>query len=426
MMRANNLGLNPAHQSENLTWYRRAPWLILVTGFFFALMVAALLFMTLMQPPLNEMGALISTLAFTSLISLGLGYILYKRGWARSVSLLRTLSITYIWAALLTIFNVGILQQQMFVSRHDLILGGVLLLFAVIIATTFGIFVSASVTDDLRQISNSAQHLAEGDLSARVVVNGRDEVAQVGYAFNEMADQLQQVDKQRAELDRLRRDLIAWASHDLRTPLTSIRVRVEALNDGFVEDAVSQQRYYRDILNDVMALNNLIDDLLELAQLEAGGIQLEMTLLSLRDLLSDSQDRFHLQAEKRNITMQVEVGKEVDPVRLNATKISRVLDNLLSNALRHTPEGGEIFTSVKRSGQEVQLVVEDSGPGFDENDIPRLFEQFYRGEQARSRATGGAGLGLAIAKGIVEAHNGRIWAENGSNGGARVGFVIPG
>ncbi len=148
-----------------------------------ALAVAALLFMTLMQPPLAEMRALISTLAFTSLLSLGLGYVLYKRGWARSVSLLRTLSMTYIWAALLTLFNVGILQQQMFVSRHDLILGGVLLLFAVIIATTFGIFVSASVTDDLRQISNSAQRLAEGDLTVRVVVNGRDEVAQVGQCL---------------------------------------------------------------------------------------------------------------------------------------------------------------------------------------------------------------------------------------------------
>jgi signal transduction histidine kinase len=425
-MNVNNMELNPGLQAENTTWYRRAPWLILVTGFVLALMVAALLFMILMQPPMVEMRALISTLAFTSLLSLGLGYVLYKRGWARSVSLQRTLSMTYLWAALLTLFNVGILQQQMFVSRHDLILGGVLLLFAVIIATTFGIFVSASVTDDLRQISNSAQRLAEGDLTARAIVSGRDEVAQVGRAFNEMADQLQQVEKERAEVDRLRRDLIAWASHDLRTPLTSIRVRVEALNDGIVEDAASQQRYYSDILSDVVALNNLIDDLLELAQLDAGGMHLEMTLLSLRDLLSDSQDRFRLLAAKRNITMSTEVGKEVDPVRINATKVGRVIDNLLSNALRHTPEGGQILTTVERRGEEVQLVVEDNGPGFDMGDLPRLFEQFYRGEQARSRATGGAGLGLAIAKGIIEAHNGRIWAENRPDGGARVGFIIPG
>ncbi len=131
-------------QSSRSNWYRRAPWFILVTGVVVALAVTALLFMTLMQPPLAEMRALISTLALTSLLSLGLGYLLYRRGWARSTSLLWTLIMTYAWAALLTLFNVGILQRQMFVSQHDLILSGVLLLFAAIIAITFGIFVSSN------------------------------------------------------------------------------------------------------------------------------------------------------------------------------------------------------------------------------------------------------------------------------------------
>ena len=412
-------------QTPRLNWYRRAPWLILLTGLFLALVVTALLFMTLMQPPLAEMSALITTLALTSLLSLGLGYFLYKRGWARSTSLLWTLSMTYAWAALLTIFNVGILQQQMFVSQHDLILGGVLLLFAAIIAITFGIFVSSSVTADLRQISGTAQRLAGGDLAARVPISGRDEVAQVGVAFNQMAEQLQQVQTQREDLDRLRRDLIAWASHDLRTPLTSIRVRVEALNDGVVEDSDSRQRFYRGILSDVMALDTLIDDLLELAQLDAGGLHLEMTLLSLGDLLSDNLDRFQPMADQNNISLSATIGQDVDPVRVNATKISRVLDNLLSNALRYSPPGGRILIAAQRTPEGVQVTVDDNGPGFDEEDIPRLFEQFYRGEMARSRATGGAGLGLAIARSIVEAHDGRIWAENIPTGGARVGFILP-
>jgi signal transduction histidine kinase len=413
-------------QRPRLNWYRRAPWLILVTGLIFALMVTALLFMILMQPPVAEMSALISTLAFTSLLSLGLGYFLYRRGWARSTSLLWTLSMTYAWAALLTIFNVGILQQQMFVSPHDLILGGVLLLFAAIIATTFGIFVSSSVTADLSQIADTAQHLAAGDLAARVPIGGRDEVAQVGVAFNQMAEQLQQVQKQREDLDRLRRELIAWASHDLRTPLTSIRVRVEALSDGVVEDFDSRQRFFRGILSDVMAMDTLIDDLLELAQLDAGGLQLEMTLISLGDLLSDSLDRFQPMADQGNVSLGATIGQDVDPVRLNATKISRVLDNLLSNSLRYSPSGGRILIAAERASEGVQVTVDDDGPGFDEEDIPRLFEQFYRGEQARSRATGGAGLGLAIARGIVEAHDGRIWAENIPAGGARIGFILPG
>jgi signal transduction histidine kinase len=332
---------------------------------------------------------------------------------------------TYAWAALLTLFNVGILQQQMFVSEHDLILGGVLLLFAAIIAITFGVFVSSSVTADLRLISDTAQRLAAGDLGARVPVSSRDEVAQAAVAFNQMAEQLQQVQKQREELDQLRRDLTAWASHDLRTPLTSIRVRVEALNDGVVEDAISQQRFYRGILSDVMAMDRLIDDLLELAQLDAGGLQLEMTPLSLGDLLSDSLDRFQPLADRREVTLSATMGQDVDPVEVNATKISRVLDNLISNALRYAPQGGRILIVAARTAEGVRVTVDDNGPGFDERDIPRLFEQFYRGEQARSRATGGAGLGLTIARGIVEAHNGRIWAENLSTGGARIGFILP-
>ena len=418
------IDLNSSLQQSG--WFRRAPWLILVVGAVFALVVTAFLFLILMQPPTSDMRALISTLAVTSLISLGIGYILYRRGWARSGSLMRTLTLTYIWAALLTLFNVGIMQQQMFASDHDLLLSGVLLLFAAIIASTFGLFVSASVTDGLRQLASTAQQLSEGDLSARVEVSGTDEVAQVGLAFNEMAGQLQQLDFQRTELENLRRDLIAWASHDLRTPLTSIRVRVEALNDGVLDDPETEQRYYQSILNDVLALNALFDDMFELAQLDRVDAAVEKTATSLSELIYDCLERFQTLSEEQGVQMSAYVGPDIDPVSLNAAKISRVLDNLLSNALRYTPEGGQIVVNANRAGDRVTVTVEDSGSGFDEEDLPRLFEQFYRGEQARTRATGGAGLGLAIARGVVEAHGGRIWAENVPGSGARVSFELPG
>jgi signal transduction histidine kinase len=378
-----------------------------------------------MQPPSSEMRALITTLSITSLISLGVGYLLYRRGWARSVSLMRTLTFTYIWAALLTLINVGIMQRQMFVSEHDLQLSGLLLLFAAIIAMTFGLFVSASVTDGLRQLASTAQQLAGGDLSARVEVSGKDEVAQVGHAFNQMARQLQEVDQQRTELENLRRDLIAWASHDLRTPLTSIRVRVEALNDGLVEDPETVQRYYQSVLNDVLALNMLFDDMFELAQLDRIDVELQKAPESLSELIYDCLERFQALSEEQGVQMEARIGPRVDPVTLNSAKISRVLDNLLSNSLRYTPRGGRILLNANRKGKSVIISVEDNGPGFSEEDIPRLFEQFYRGEQARTRATGGAGLGLAIARGVVEAHNGRIWAENIPDGGARVTFTLP-
>jgi signal transduction histidine kinase len=414
---------NPLQES---TWFRRAPWLILVGGAIFALVVAALLFLVLMQPPTSEMRALITTLGITSLLSLGIGYILYRRGWARSGSLMRTLTLTYIWAALLTLINVGIMQQQMFVSDHDLQLSGLLLLFAAIIASSFGLFVSATVTDGLQQLAFTAQQLADGNLSARVDISGKDEVAQVGLAFNEMADQLQAVDMQRTELENLRRDLIAWTSHDLRTPLTSIRVRVEALNDGVLDDPETEQRYYHSILSDVMALNLLFDDMFELAQLDRVDAKLEKSLDSLEELIDECLERFQTLSAEQGVQLSANVGEDVDPLPLNSAKISRVLDNLVSNSLRYTPEGGRIAITADRDGERVIVSVEDSGPGFKEEDIPRLFEQFYRGEQARTRATGGAGLGLSIAHGVVAAHHGRIWAENVPGSGARVSFELPG
>lgn len=407
------------------SWFDQAPWRILLAGVVSALVLAALLMWQLMQAPYSEIAALVSTLAFTSLISLGLGYLLYFRGWTRFSSLSLTLVMSYVWAAILILFNVWVMAEQMFATEHDLLLSGVLLLFAVIIATSFGMFVSATVTDGLRQLASTAQRLAEGDLTARVTISGRDEVTRVAESFNEMAVQLQQAAQQQAELDQLRRDLIAWTSHDLRTPLTSVRAMVEALHDGVVTDTETVQRYYHTIRADVMALNTLIDDLFELAQLDTGGLVLEKSLHDLGDLISDALESFRALAEQRGVTLDGDVCKDMIPVSLNAAKISRVLANLLSNAFRYTPSGGRVHVAVMRVADGVRVTVQDSGPGFAVHDLPRIFEQFYRGEQARSRATGGAGLGLAIARGIIEAHNGRIWAENGATGGAVVGFELP-
>ncbi|MCP4428173.1 MAG: HAMP domain-containing protein [Chloroflexi bacterium] len=417
--------INTIPQNKILNWFGQASWRILVVGALLALAVAVLLMKGLMQAPTNEIAALASTLSVTSLISMGLGYWLHRRGWTRSPSLALTLVMTYGWAALLTLFNVWVMSQQMFVSDHDLVLSGVLLLFAAIIATTFGVFAAASVTDGLRQLAQSAQQITGGDLTARVAVVGRDEVARVGQAFNGMASELQEAAAQREELETLRRDLIAWTSHDLRTPLTSIRAMVEALHDGMVDDPDTVQRYYRTIRADVIALNSLIDDLFEMAQLDAGGLVLEKSPFAFADLVSDALERFQALAEQQRVDLQASVSPDVGQVWLNAPKISRVLGNLLSNALRYTPEGGKVTISAVPHPEGVQVTIQDSGSGFHSNDLPRIFERFYRGEQARSRSSGGAGLGLAIAQGIVEAHNGRIWAENALGGGAAVSFTLP-
>jgi signal transduction histidine kinase len=417
--------INTIPQNKYINWFSRAPWRILALGIVVALLVAVLLMRALMQAPSNELLALVSTLTVTSFISMGLGYFLHRQGWTRSPSLTLTLMMTYGWAALLTLFNVWVMSQQMFVSEHDLLLSGILLMFAAIIATTFGVFAAASVTNGLRQLAQTAQTIAAGDLSARVEVTGRDEVAQVSRVFNEMAAQLQETEAQRAELEQMRRDFIAWTSHDLRTPLTSIRAMVEALHDGVVDDPATVQRYYQTIRGDVIALNSLIDDLFEMAQLDAGGLALEKQPYAFGDLVSDALESFRALAQQRGIDLQAVVADDVGQVRLNAPKIGRVLANLISNGLRYTPEGGLVKVTAISIPNAIQVTIQDSGPGFHPDDLPRIFEQFYRGEQARSRSTGRAGLGLAIARGIVEAHNGRIWAENAADGGAVVGFTLP-
>ncbi len=417
--------VNTLDQSKAMAWLSRASWRILLLGAALALLVAVLLMQALMQAPLADVAQLVTTLTVTSLISLGVGYVLFRYATRHSPSFSLTLVLTYAWAGVVTLFNVWIMSERMFASQHDLILSGVLLLFAAIVATSFGVFVAANLNTGLRELAGSAQQIASGNLEARVVVNGHDEVAQVATTFNDMAAQLQQAAREREEMEKLRRDLIAWTSHDLRTPLTSIRAMIEALHDGVVDDPETAQRYYRTMRADIIALNSLIDDLFELAQLEAGGLHIELAPHSLSDLISDVVEGFQALAAQRQIRLLGDVAANLDPVQLNAVKINRVLANLLSNALRYTPDGGEIRVTAVRTPEGAVVTVQDSGAGFNTADLPRVFEQFYRGEQARTRATGGAGLGLAIAQGIVVAHHGRIWAENAPSGGALVGFVLP-
>lgn len=406
-------------------WFSTAPSLILVVGLILALVITVAVMIGLMQPPIADLTILVRTLGITSLLSLGLSYFLYRRGLARSPSLNLTLVLTYVWAALLMFVNVLVMAQEMFFNAHDLALSIVLLVFAVLLVATFGIFVAATATDGLRKLAKSTQQVAEGDLSVRVEVSGQDEVAQVAVAFNEMAARLQEAEQQRQEVENLRRDLIAWTSHDLRTPLTSIRAMIEALHDGIVDDSETTQRYYRTIRHDIVSLNELINDLFELAQLDAGGLHMDFASHSLTDLVSDTLESFGALAEQREIALNGDVGGDIDPVVMCAAKMGRVLSNLVSNALQYTPAGGEVAVLAERVTDGVQIVISDTGPGFIEEDLPKIFEKFYRGEEARSRATGGAGLGLAIARGIVEAHTGRIWAENKPTGGAKITIQLP-
>ena len=265
-------------------WFGRATWRILAAGVVVAILVAATLFYAMMAPSLADMSVLVMILTAASILSVGLGYFLYRRGWTRSSSILLTLMGTYLWASLLTIFTVWLLQRQMFFSDHDLILSSILLLFAAIIATTIGLFVAVSITDGLRQMAAAAGALASGDLGARVPVVGRDEVSRLSKSFNEMAMQLQDTADRQQELDKLRRNLIAWTSHDLRTPLTTIKALAHSLGEAGSAEA-------RAIEEEADRLNRLVADLLDLSRLNAGAMPLRPEINAAEDLVGEVEDR---------------------------------------------------------------------------------------------------------------------------------------
>lgn len=413
---------------ETAIEHRRSmtPHLRFVGGVSLTLALALAIFFLLMKPPMAELGLMALFLAITAIISVAAGYGAYRLGWLnRSPRLSWVLLGGYALASVLTFLNVWVTARLMFASQHDLLLATVLLLFAGGIAMSVGYFLSAALTDRIVTLNRAAQEIASGDLSVRVPVAGNDEMASLARTFNDMAEQLEAADQKQRDLDTLRRNLIAWAGHDLRTPLASIRAIVEALADGVVEDPETVDRYLHTTQREIRSLSLLIDDLFELAQLEAGGLRLEIRPNSLSDLLSDTLESFSELAARQEVTLQGTVDPGVDPVPMDTQQIGRVLSNLVGNALRHSRAGGTVYVQAAARAERVEVEILDSGEGIDAQDLPHIFERFYRSEKSRSRTTGGAGLGLAIAKGIVEAHGGEISVESALGEGTCFSFTLP-
>ena len=366
-----------------------------------------------------------SFLAVTASISIAVGYSAYRLNWMdRSPRLSLTLVGGYALASGLTFINVWVTAMLMFINEHDLMLATILLLFAGGIAMSLGYFLSTSLTDRITRLNRAAQEVAQGRLAARVTVTGRDEMADLAHTFNAMAAQLEAAARKQSELDTLRRDLVAWIGHDVRTPLASVRVIVEALADGVIEDPLAVERYLQTAQQQIGSLSLLLDDLFEMAQIDAGGLKLERHPSSIGDLISDTIEGFTALALRKGVSLEGSVASDVGPISMDVQKIGRVLTNLLNNALQHTPSGGVQVRAVATSGH-VQVEVCDTGVGIHAEDLPYVLEQFYRGEKSRNRATGGAGLGLAIAQGIIKAHGGDIRVESAVGQGTCVRFTLP-
>jgi signal transduction histidine kinase len=273
----------------------------------------------------------------------------------------------------------------------------------------------------------AADDLSHGDFSVRVPVQGSDEVASLAQAFNRMASRLQAADAEAQRIEDARRDFVAWVSHDLRTPLSSLLAMVDAMAEGIVTDRETVRRYLRQSRSEIDRLSGLIDDLFALSRLDTGHLRMGYEVSSLSDLVSDAVGALKPRAEAKGVDVDAAVAGGLDSVHIAPREISRVLQNLLDNALQHTPSGGRIELHAERTDRDVKVTVADSGHGIAPKDMERIFERFYRGEPSRTRGEqdgGGAGLGLAIARGLVEAHGGKIWAEPVA-AGAKLCFTLP-
>jgi len=235
-----------------------------------------------------------------------------------------------------------------------------------------------------------------------------------------LAVRLAMEERSRRQIEKARRQMVAAVSHDLRTPLASLRLLVEAIDDG-VATGETRDRYLAEMRTHVEALTKLIDDLFELSRIEAGEIAWTMDRVELRELIDDTVAAMRAPAEASGVSLSAELPAHEVPARANAERVQRVLFNLIQNAIRHTPTDGSVTVRARSGGDGVEVEVVDEGAGVPAGDGERVFEAFYRGDEARSEE--GAGLGLAISRAIVEAHGGRIWLEDGAPG-TRVRFTL--
>ncbi len=276
--------------------------------------------------------------------------------------------------------------------------------------------VSRRVLAPVRSLGTAARRLGQGDLSQRVPARARDEIGELGRTFNSMAEGLERAQRQR-------RTLMADVAHELRTPLSNIQGYIEAVRDGLLEpDGATIDTIYQQVLY----LADLVEDLRLLALGEAGDLRLKCEPDSLEEVLRASVESFRPRAEAKGISISLEAPTELPLVEMDRTRIAQVLGNLLENAILHTPEAGQVSVSAGVVGDiTARVVVVDTGEGIPLEDLPHVFERFYRVDPSRTRATGGVGLGLTIAKQLVEAHGGTIRAESTPGKGSRFIFDLP-
>jgi len=295
-------------------------------------------------------------------------------------------------------------------------------LAALIAAILASFFISRQVVTPMLHMMSLSQRIAEGEYQERLALPGgqqadqTDELGQLALRFNQMADKLEKT-------ETMRRQLIGDVTHELRTPLTAVKGYLEGLMDGVLP---ADPETYEQIHSEIDRLQRLVNDLQELSRVEAGAFQLNLAPVPPERLIERIQSTLGRQFEDKNIQLVTDVEPGLPNLFVDKDRIIQVLTNLAGNALQYTPNGGKVSISVRREKSEILFAVKDTGIGISTEQLTFIFNRFYRTDKSRNRASGGSGIGLTIAKALVQAHQGKIWAKsNGEGEGSTFSFLIP-
>ena len=302
-------------------------------------------------------------------------------------------------------------QRFLWTTRRSLWLAG---LAAVVVAILLSIFLLRQVTRPLRRLDAATRRIAKGEFSERVGIQTSDEIGRLARSFNEMAESLEQA-------EQTKRQMIADVSHELRTPLAAVRSALEALRDGLIKPTPETLASLHD---KILLTTRLVRDLRQLTLADDGRLSIQVAPCKIEEIVDTIVETIGVQLEDSSVRLERRIPAGLPTIVVDRQRIEQVFLNLLANAIRHTPAGGSISISAAERSEGIEVGICDSGPGLTEADLAHVFDRFYRADDARA-SDGGAGLGLSIAKALIDAHGGRIWAENGLSGGACFRVVLP-
>ena len=389
---------------------RRIQQVLVVLG---GLVLAGLISALLGIPPVDAITLVGISFGVSLVVGL-VGAVLLARG--RSLRLARQAVVVVLVGVAGTMLGAAVAAKAMFVSAHDLKALFVILAGAGVVAVLGALHLGHEVDRASRTLGEITRRVGDeqGD-DPTPVAPAPEELTRLAHELDTMRQRLNEARAREQRVEQSRRELIAWVSHDLRTPLAGILAMVEALNDGVVDDGETVARYLATIQREADRLAGLVDDLFELSRIQADALRLSFEPIAVAELVSDALASAQVTAERKGVQLQGHVLDDAGVADLSIPEMGRVLRNLLENAIRHTPTGGTITIEVVGRADAVEVTVADGCGGIPANDLDRVFELAYRGDTARSPG-GGGGLGLAIAKGLVEAHQGAISVRNETGG----------